>query len=63
MPSLLPFTIPATLLLTVCVVYGRIAGDPVARQGENAAVGDVNVTVSSGGGLGCGRKQELLSRI
>ena len=26
-PSLLPFTIPSTLLLTVCVVYGRIAGD------------------------------------
>ena len=26
-PSLLPYTIPATLLLTVCVVYGRMAGD------------------------------------
>ena len=26
-PSLLPFAIPATLLLTVCVVYGRMAGD------------------------------------
>ncbi|MFQ5733464.1 MAG: LptF/LptG family permease [Planctomycetaceae bacterium] len=26
-PSLLPFTIPATFLLTVCVVYGRMAGD------------------------------------
>ncbi len=26
-PSLLPFTIPATFLLAVCVVYGRIAGD------------------------------------
>lgn len=26
-PSMLPFTIPATLLLTVCVVYGRVAGD------------------------------------
>lgn len=26
-PSLLPFTMPATLLLTVCVVYGRMAGD------------------------------------
>ena len=24
---LLPFTIPATYLLTVCVVYGRLAGD------------------------------------
>jgi len=26
-PSLLPHTIPSTLLLTVCVVYGRMAGD------------------------------------
>ncbi len=26
-PSMLPFTIPATLLLAVCVVYGRISGD------------------------------------
>ena len=26
-PSLLPFTIPATFLLTVCVVYGRMSGD------------------------------------
>ena len=26
-PSLLPYTIPATLLLTVCIVYGRMAGD------------------------------------
>ena len=26
-PSLLPFTIPATLLLTVTIVYGRFAGD------------------------------------
>lgn len=26
-PSMMPFTIPAALLLTVCVVFGRIAGD------------------------------------
>jgi len=26
-PSLMPYTIPATLLLTVCIVYGRMAGD------------------------------------
>ena len=26
-PSLMPFTIPATLLLSVCVVYGRMSGD------------------------------------
>lgn len=26
-PSLLPYTIPATLLLAVCVVYGRMSGD------------------------------------
>lgn len=27
LPSLLPYTIPATLLLSACVVYGRMAGD------------------------------------
>ena len=27
LPSLLPYTIPAMLLLSVCVVYGRMAGD------------------------------------
>jgi lipopolysaccharide export system permease protein len=27
LPCLLPYTIPATLLLSVCVVYGRMAGD------------------------------------
>ncbi len=26
-PSMLPFTIPAALLMTVCLVYGRLAGD------------------------------------
>jgi lipopolysaccharide export system permease protein len=26
-PSMLPFTIPATLLLAVCIVYGRVSGD------------------------------------
>ena len=26
-PSMLPFTIPATLLLAVCVVYGRLSAD------------------------------------
>src|SRR5215471_8403059 len=26
-PSLLPYTIPAVFLLTVCIVYGRMAGD------------------------------------
>ncbi len=26
-PSMLPFTIPAALLMTVCLVYGRMAGD------------------------------------
>ena len=26
-PSLMPFTIPATLLLSVCIVYGRMGGD------------------------------------
>jgi len=39
-PSLLPYTIPATLLLTVCIVYGRMAGD--TRSGRSRAAG-INV--------------------
>ena len=38
-PSMLPFTIPATLLLAVCVVYGRISGDleVIAAKSANDA--------------------------
>lgn len=39
-PSLLPFTIPATFLLTVCVVYGRMAGD---REIVAAKAAGINV--------------------
>jgi lipopolysaccharide export system permease protein len=37
-PSMLPFTIPAALLLTVCVVYGRIAGDQEATAAKAAGI-------------------------
>ena len=39
-PSLMPFTIPATLLLSVCVVYGRMGGDQevVAAKAAGAHV-------------------------
>lgn len=37
-PSMLPFTIPATLLLTVCVVYGRIAGDQEVVAAKAAGI-------------------------
>ncbi len=36
--SLLPFTIPATLLLTVCVVYGRIAADQEITAAKAAGI-------------------------
>lgn len=39
-PSLLPFTIPAMLLLAVCVTYGRMAGD---REIIAAKAAGVNV--------------------
>lgn len=37
-PSMLPFTIPATLLLTVCVIYGRVAGDQEVVAAKAAGV-------------------------
>jgi len=37
-PSMLPFTIPATLLLSVCVVYGRISGDLEVTAAKSAGV-------------------------
>ncbi len=37
-PSMLPFTIPATLLLTVCVVYGRVAGDQEVVAAKAAGI-------------------------
>ena len=37
-PSLLPLTIPATLLLTVTVVYGRMAGDKEITAAKSAGI-------------------------
>lgn len=37
-PSMLPFTIPATFLLTVCVVYGRIASDQEITAAKAAGI-------------------------
>lgn len=37
-PSLLPFTIPATLLLAVSVVYGRIGGDQEMTAAKAAGI-------------------------
>ena len=37
-PSLLPYTMPATFLLTVCVVYGRIAGDQEITAAKAAGI-------------------------
>jgi len=40
-PSMLPFTIPATLLLAVCIVYGRLSADYEITAAKAAGV---NVT-------------------
>lgn len=37
-PSLLPFTIPATVLLAVTVVYGRMAGDLEVTAAKSAGI-------------------------
>jgi lipopolysaccharide export system permease protein len=37
-PSMMPFTIPAALLLTVCLVYGRMAGDQEVTAAKAAGV-------------------------
>jgi lipopolysaccharide export system permease protein len=37
-PGLMPLTIPATLLLTVCLVYGRISGDQEVTAAKAAGV-------------------------
>ncbi|MEQ9406727.1 MAG: LptF/LptG family permease [Fuerstiella sp.] len=40
-PSMLPFTIPATLLLAVTVVYGRLAGDLEVTAAKAAGVNPI----------------------
>jgi len=42
-PSMLPFTIPATLLLSVCVVYGRISGDLEVIAAKAAGVSAIQL--------------------
>ncbi len=42
-PSLLPFTIPATMLLSVCVVYGRMAGDQEITAAKAAGISVISL--------------------
>ncbi len=42
-PSMLPFTIPAALLLTVSVVYGRLAGDQEMTAAKSAGIHPVSL--------------------
>lgn len=37
-PSMLPFTIPAALLMTVCLVYGRMSGDHEVTAAKAAGI-------------------------
>lgn len=37
-PSMMPFTIPSALLLTVCLVYGRMAGDQEVTAAKAAGI-------------------------
>jgi lipopolysaccharide export system permease protein len=46
-PSMLPFTIPAALLLTVCLVYGRMAGDQEVTAAKSAGISVVSVLLPS----------------
>ncbi|MDA0590114.1 MAG: LptF/LptG family permease [Planctomycetota bacterium] len=42
-PSMLPFTIPATLLLAVCVVYGRLSADHEITAAKAAGVNAISL--------------------
>lgn len=42
-PSMLPFTIPATLLLAVCVVYGRLSADHEVTAAKAAGVNAISL--------------------
>jgi len=48
-PSLLPFTIPATLLLAITVVYGRMAGDLEVTAAKSAGVNPLHLLVPAFG--------------
>ena len=47
MPSLLPFTIPATMLLTVTLVYGRIAADHEVTAAKAAGISAFSLLMPS----------------
>jgi lipopolysaccharide export system permease protein len=42
-PSMLPFTIPATLLLAICVVYGRLSADHEITAAKAAGVNAISL--------------------
>jgi len=42
-PSLLPYTIPSTLLLSVCVVYGRLSGDLEVIATKSAGINPLSL--------------------
>lgn len=44
-PSMLPFTVPATLLLSVCVVYGRISGDLEVIAAKSAGINAMQLLI------------------
>ena len=46
-PSLLPFTIPATMLLSVCVVYGRMSGDQEITAAKAAGISVMSLLAPS----------------
>lgn len=46
-PSLVPYTIPATLLLSVCVVYGRMAGDQEITAAKAAGISVMSLLAPS----------------
>lgn len=48
-PSMLPFTIPATLLLAVTVVYGRLAGDLEVTAAKAAGINPLNLLMPAFG--------------
>ncbi len=59
-PSMLPFTIPAALLMTVCLVYGRMAGDHEVTAAKAAGISVMSLLWPS---LGLGAVLSLFSLV
>lgn len=59
-PSMLPFTIPAALLMTVCLVYGRMAGDHEVTATKAAGISVMSLLWPS---LGLGAVLSLFSLV